>query len=307
MPIRISRNGRATRLNDAGNDCDRRGDIDAALALYAEAARAQPLWAVPWFNRGLVFKYAGDWAASLEANEQALRRDPAHQGAIWNVGIAATALGRWDVARAMWQRYGIQLKPAESTESECAFGPYTTPIRVSLKGAPEVVWTDRIDPARAIIRSIPTPESGRRYGDLVLHDGAPNGYRRVGQREAAVFDELAVIEASAYETWELELRGVAPDAAADLVQQLAGADVPAEDWGSSLHLLCRACSEGRPDDDPGHDHGATLAPPDALIIGLALQAPTDAERVRSLVLAWPGAQIVRLAPALIAAPEEVVA
>ncbi|MDO5693438.1 MAG: tetratricopeptide repeat protein [Pseudomonadota bacterium] len=290
MPKRISRNGRAARLNEQANACKNGGDEAAALDLYAQAARVQPLWAAPWFNIGLIHKYRGDWAASLSANQEALRRDPEHEGAIWNAGIAATALGQWRLARAMWRRYGIDMA---DSDAPCDMGASLTPIRVNPREAPEVLWADRIDPARAIIRSIPTEAAQRRYGDLLLHDGAPNGYRRLHGQEMAVFDELQVLAPSAFATWELQVEGLDAEQADALAQRFTDADVPAENWSTSLHLLCRACSEGRPDDDPGHAHPPATGAADAVVtLGLALHDSADAAgTVNALMAAMPGARV----------------
>ena len=43
-----------------------------------------------------------------------------------------------------------------------------------------------------------------------------------------------------------------PEAVADLIAFLGEHGVPAEDWSSSVRMLCKACSEGRPHD--AHDH-----------------------------------------------------
>ncbi len=306
MPIRISRNGRATRLNDQANAAMDCGDTEAAATLYAQAANAQPRWPAPWFNLGLIHKYGGDWAASLHANQQALQRDPAHQGAIWNAGIAATALGQWRQARAMWRRYGIDMADSdEPTEMP----PTLTPIRIAPQQQPEVVWAHRIDPARALIRSVPTASSGRRYGDLLLHDGAPKGYRRVNGRELAVFDELQVLKPSDYATWELQVQHIDAEQTTALIQRLVDADLPAEDWGTSLRVLCKACSEGRPDDDPGHDHGAMREDADdTVILGVALhQHDADEAQVRALVGDLPQVVITHWACVLPAGAAEALA
>ncbi len=74
------------------------GDEEGALQAYAEASRPVPTGPC-WYNAGLIHKYRGDWAASLEANARAVRCDPGNEGAVWNLGIAATALGDWATAR----------------------------------------------------------------------------------------------------------------------------------------------------------------------------------------------------------------
>lgn len=292
MPIRISRNGRAARLNEQANELGSAGDTDGARALYLQAASAQPQWAVPWFNLGLLHKYRGEWQPSLDANQAALARDPSHEGAIWNAGIAATALGQWRLARGLWRRYGIDM--ADSDEP-AAFAPSLTPIRVHPAQAPEVVWADRIDPARAVVRSVPTAASGRRYGDLLLHDGAPNGYRRLRGRDLAVFDELQVLAPSDYETWVLEVEHLHTDQADALAQRLVDADLPAENWTTSLHALCKACSEGRPGDDPAHKHAPADGPAaTSVTLGLAVRHGVAAgEQVRAWLGDWPQAAIVR--------------
>jgi len=292
MPIRISRNGRAARLNKRANELGDEGDADGARALYLQAANVQPQWAVPWFNLGLLHKYQSEWQASLDANQAALARDPSHEGAVWNAGIAATALGHWRLARSLWRCYGIDM--ADSDEP-AAFAPSLTPIRVAPAHAPEVVWADRIDPARAVIRSVPTAASGRRYGDLLLHDGAPNGYRRWRDRDLAVFDELQLLAPSDYETWVLEIEHIDTDQADALVQHLADADLPAEHWTASLRALCKACSEGRPDDDSGHDHGpAEGAVADTAVLGVAVRRGAQGrDKVQALVGRFPLAVIFR--------------
>jgi hypothetical protein len=108
----------------------------------------------------------------------------------------------------------------------------------------------RIDPARARIESIPTPESGRRYKDLLLHDGEPRGKRAYGEQLLSVFDELAVLEPSPFETWGVDL--VAPSEAdlEELFRSVArGCDAALEDWTASLEIICKRCSEGVP-----HEH-----------------------------------------------------
>jgi tetratricopeptide (TPR) repeat protein len=170
-----------------GKRRDDEGDQDGALEAYAQASAIHPGWAVPWYNTGLIHKYRGEWAASLQANARAVQCEPGNEGALWNLGIAATALGDWTTARRAWRQYGIGIPEGEGPVD---YFVGLTPIRVHGDEGTEVVWADRIDPARAILRNVPTPACGHRYGDLVLHDGAPNGYRLRGEREMAVFDAL---------------------------------------------------------------------------------------------------------------------
>lgn len=277
MPIRLGKAGKATAFNELGRRRDDEGDQDGALQAYAQASAVHPYWAAPWYNAGLIHKYRGEWAASLQANARAVQCEPGNQGAIWNLGIAATALGDWATARRAWRQYGIGIPDGEGPID---FFVGLTPIRVHGDEASEVVWADRIDPARAILRSVPTPASGHRFGDLVLHDGAANGYRMRGEREVPVFDALELIAPSDFATYEVSVEGATSEQIDALIRRFEAADASAENWTTSMQILCRACSEGRPYGE-GHDHGpeempGTLGP---WRLGIAARGEEAAHRV----------------------------
>ena len=80
------------------------------------------------------------------------------------------------------------------------------PIRLAERGGGEVVWSKRIDPARAVLANVPLPTSGHRCGDVVLHDGAANGYRLLRGKEVPVFDALACLQPSIFSTFIAEVQ-----------------------------------------------------------------------------------------------------
>ncbi|GER15741.1 tetratricopeptide repeat protein [Variovorax boronicumulans] len=280
MPIRLGKAGKATAFNELGRERDDAGDQDGALAAYAQASAIHPYWSAPWYNAGLIHKYRGDWAASLQANARAVQCEPGNEGALWNLGIAATALGDWPTARRAWRQYGIGIPDGEGPVD---YFVGLTPIRVHGDEASEVVWADRIDPARAILRNVPTPASGHRYGDLVLHDGAANGYRRRGEREVPVFDALALIAPSDHATYEVFVEEVQAEAIDALVRRFEEAGLSAENWTSSMQVLCKACSEGRPDDQHNHAPGEPPAAEGPWHLGIAAREEAAA---RGLLDAW---------------------
>jgi hypothetical protein len=240
-------NWAARLLNESGRGWQDRGHPGVARAAYAAAALLAPSWSVPWFNRGLVAKRQRRWPDSLAFNRRAAELDPDDPPAWWNLGIAATAVGQWETARIAWSRYGIHIPPGEGP-IEMDLGH--VPIRLAPATQPEVVWCRRIDPARAVVLSIPTAESGRGCGDLILHDGEPKGSRLLGGREVPVFEELAVLAPGTRHTFVAEVRAPGPTDLAELEDAPDGAPVAVEDWSGSLRMLCKQCSEGA----VGHAH-----------------------------------------------------
>jgi hypothetical protein len=219
-----------------------------AVPHYLKARDLSPNWWMPWANLAVAYKHVGAFhecqAACLRALE--LNRDKAGTGTLWNLAVAATALGDWERARWAWTECGIAI-PAGQGPIDMPIG--TTPIRVSVKESPEVVWTTRIDPARAIIENIPFASSGRRYRDLLLHDGEPRGYRYYDERKLSVFDELALLEPSPYGTWRVFVHAPTENDIDALVDTFLELDGALEDWTGSREILCKQCSEGEP-----HEH-----------------------------------------------------
>jgi hypothetical protein len=276
----VEANGRGLEASDAGRH-------DEAIREYLEAARLDPSWAEPWFNLGIQYKQDRRWRECLDASARALALDPAKRPAAWNLGIAATALGEWAEARRAWSAYGIDVPDGEGPLA-MDLGPVA--IRVGGDEAPEVVWCDRIDPARARIVTVPMSESGRCFGDVVLHDGAPNGHRMLGKREVPVFDELELLVPSRVSTWRVD---VTVPAEADRDALMAGferRDVAAEDWTTMVRILCKRCSEGNPDlPAEQHDPGCGRRPGDGdgwKPAHLVAAAAEDGEVVRAVLAEW---------------------
>ena len=181
---RFSKRRRASRANELGLQLRRSQQLAAAIHEYERAIRIDPTWAVPFYNLGLLHKYEGDWALSLEANLRATELDPSDQAGWWNLGIAATALERWDVARFAWRGAGVKDVPDGAGPVDLPCGQ--TPVRLNPEGDAEVVWCQRLDPARARIESIPLTDYC--FGDIVLNDGAAVGYRMLGDEKVPVFN-----------------------------------------------------------------------------------------------------------------------
>ncbi|HEU4851851.1 MAG TPA: tetratricopeptide repeat protein [Telluria sp.] len=239
---------RARKLAEEAAALKDAGDIDGAIAKYREAIRFNPTDA--WlYNLALIHKYRGEWREAFDLNRRAYELDPEEEATRWNLGIAATALRDWTTAREMWTRCGMKLAAGDGPVDD-DFG--STPVRLNPDGDAEVVWARRLGPVRARITSVPLPESGFRYHDIVLHDGAAVGYRMSGEVEKPVFNVLELFEASTFGTWRLDVVAQSEQALDAMAELCSGHGIELDDW-TGMRYLCRQCSEGHPHDEHDHD------------------------------------------------------
>src|SRR5262249_24243353 len=139
----MTKRDKAAGINQQALELQERGQLKEAVKLYQKAAALDPRWAVPLYNLGLLFKNQHKWATSLKYNRRATELDPQNEASWWNLGIAATALGRWELARSAWRAYGIDIPNGSGPiDFPCGYGP----IRLNPKGDGEVVWAYRLDP-----------------------------------------------------------------------------------------------------------------------------------------------------------------
>jgi hypothetical protein len=256
------------------------GRYEDAGELLTRAADLEPWLSESWLNLALLHKFRHDWEQARAAGLRAVALLEKDAGAPdwWNVGIAATALQDWPLARRAWQAYGLRVPgsghghgPGSPSGSDEPLGMNLggAAVRLSPDGEAEVVWGRRLDPARVEVLNIPLPSSGRRWGEVVLHDGAPRGERTTagvpsGGRPAVypVFDEIELWAPSSVPTWVVLIEAATQTDRDALERLAADAGYAAEDWSSSVRLLCRACSESRMPSEEGdglavhdpHDH-----------------------------------------------------
>ncbi|MBM5572039.1 MULTISPECIES: hypothetical protein [Deefgea] len=221
-------------------------DDDEALAeqhfLAALAIDEQD--AVTNYDLALLYKYQSRWVESLRYNRRAAELNPEDEAAWWNLGIAATALSDWATAALAWEFFGVTLDASTGLAPDLKLG--SIPVRITQGDQVEVLWANRLDPARAQIVSVPMPDCGVRYHDIVLIDGAPRGTRELNGQQVPVFDWLEFWQRSNYSTYVLEANIPDELAVHTLDKLIKNLELAVEDWASNLRLLCKACSEGTP-------------------------------------------------------------
>ena len=235
------------------------------------------------YMQGLTAKNRLDWHTALAADLRAIECAEAFdEAAHWNAAIAATALHDWHTARRMWAACGIPIPEGEG-EIRADFG--IAAIRLNPWADGETVYACRIDPVRARIINVPLPESGWRFGDIALHDGAPTGTRDDGQGgEVHIFNAFECWRPSETPTHTAFVRCPAAADAHALTELLEQHGWTAEDWTHSLHYLCLRCSYGIP-----HEH--TDAAP-------SVEQADTWQTERSIGITAPAAQSAELETAL---------
>jgi hypothetical protein len=244
---------------------DEEGLHDDAATAYEELLRLEPRHAPAWFNLSLIHKQSHRWPELMACCRRVLALDPSDEGARWNLGIAATALRDWPAARAAWRAYGLTM-PVGEGPPDLNYG--LTPIRLNPADAAEVVWCRRVDPARAVVESVPFPDSRHRWHDVLLHDGEPRGERTLSGQPVPVFDELERWEPSDTPTLTVALEAPDREAVEALVEVVRESGWAAEDWSSSVRMLCQECSRSRVEGEGAaastwqtHRHVGIAAPP----------------------------------------------
>lgn len=256
--------GNALRLCGPEHGAMAKGALEHALSF-------DPNRGAWWLNLGLLHKSAGEWEEALKAFQQACLLLGNHKAALWNIVIAATALGKGSVAAEALSALGIK---AQVNDSGMPFvdGVPDCQLRVATRGTGrgvgqqvpdqavsfEVVWASPLSPVHGVVQTPTSREASVDYGDLVLWDAAPVSVDRDGERPVPRFPILAVLKRGR----ERRFPFVAMQKAQGGVESLRTA-LP-EDALLFVHRervehVCAHCAlggalEGAPSDHAGHDN-----------------------------------------------------
>lgn len=225
------------------------------------------------YMRGLAHKYMLDWPVSLRHNLRAIElSDKESEAEHWNAAIAATALADWPQVRTLWSACGIGV-PEGDGAIEGDYG--VAVVRLNPWHGGETVYMRRIDPVRARLLNVPLPESGHRFGDILLHDGAATGHRMDGERRVPVFNELVRLVPSDFRTFVVFVSCQSREDLQPLLDATAPGIGYAEDWTDSVQFYCLRCSFGAPHQ---HDRPAE-AWQTSRNLGIAAQSRKSVEKL----------------------------
>jgi tetratricopeptide (TPR) repeat protein len=275
-------------LHDEAYEAMDRGELDQASRLFEALLEHDPGNPGYHYMRGLAHKYQMDWATSLHHNLQAIElEDENNEAQHWNAAIAATALGEWAQARKLWTACGIRLPDGEGP-IDADFG--VAVVRLNPWHGGETVFMRRIDPVRGRLLNVPLPESGHRFGDIVLHDGARTGGRLDGEHEVPVFNELQRLVPSSFQTY-VAFVGCERREDLEALRKTTGPGIGhSEDWTDGIVYYCMRCSYSTPHrHDTAMDHDGWQ--PDRNL-GIAAQSRLAVEKLlHNWASAAPGRRI----------------
>jgi hypothetical protein len=234
---------RAKSADKRGSEALDSGRFDDAVEAFTEAIRHTPASSAMWFNLGLAHKFRRDWPASLEANVRSAELEAGNKEALWNAGVAATAIRDWERAAWAWDTLGF---PHGEKPGPPHMNYVLAPVRLNPDpdGGGEVIWGWRIDPCRIRIHNVPFAESGHRWDDVVLHDVVPRGERHLNGRTYSVFDELLRMDPSPHQTHRVDLFCPTEADSEALAALFYDNGLGAEDWTTKVQWLCATCSVG---------------------------------------------------------------
>jgi len=230
------------------------GRLDDAAAALERALELEERGA--WrFELGLVHKQARDWSAALGASRRAREALPDDRGVLFNLAIAATALGEGAAAAEAWRAASI---PAEVREGSLPFVPDLPPAQVRLPtlgsghvdavvpdhaAGFETVWVQPLSPCHGVVRTPTHREAVADFGDVVLWDPAPV---QVVERDGAPvprFPLLGVLRRGD----ERRLRFVALQQREGQVEAIGAAlgdGVVLYPHGERVEVVCPRCAAG---------------------------------------------------------------
>ena len=220
---------------------DQSGDIYNAIKLYKRVIKLEEQWPLPYFRLQAIYKSRQEWKPTYHYTKRALALDPMHSDVWWDLGIAATALKKWRIARNVWSKFNIPPTFPKNTREVCA-------IYLPNGNQFELIWARPLCPARAEIISIPQPASGRRYKDLIYYDRMQlKGHTIAGNRKMPVFAFLGHCKHSNYETFSCQLYTNKERDLQSLEALCVEAGCGFENWSNSALSFSPGVLEGIPE------------------------------------------------------------
>ncbi len=213
---------------------DHRGDVYNAAKLCRRLAKLAPDWSAPFAFLGQMYRSRNEWKPTLHYCLKAVENNPFDEKVWETLGLAATVLGEWEVARYAWNQLGFQFK---NSDLELHLDLGVVPVRLNPRTQPEIVVARRIDPVRAMVESIPQPSSGRRYKDLILIENRPNGRLFFQNSALQVHEEVELLKQSPWRTFATTLHTNSLEDVDTLAKLCLEAELGFDNWSNAARFF----------------------------------------------------------------------
>lgn len=288
--------GNALRLLGPKRHADALAALERALALDPQRGE----WHA---DVALLHKHARDFARCLEASRRARALLGDRRPVLWNLAIAATAVGAGREAAEAWRALGMD---AKAGEGELPFVEGLEPVQVRLPTlgpghalAPlvpdeaagfEIVWAQPLSPCHGVIRTPTFREAIADFGDVVLWDGAPVSVVERDGRPLPRFPLLGVLKSGDERRFRFLALQQKPEDVARLGEALPEGVVLYQ-HGERVETVCPRCAAGqtlvRHEHLPAEEHRIAfgkIVVPVSLELGAFEHALEDARRRQPGVL-----------------------
>ncbi|WP_373974549.1 hypothetical protein NT239_13060 [Chitinibacter sp. SCUT-21] len=219
-----------TELKSAAHAAWEDGDLAAAEQHFLAALAIDEQDAQTHYDLALLYKNSepSNWTKAQQHNARALEIKPDDEAAWWNLGIAATANQDWASAAQAWAKFGHHYSADELAGLQS--GTERIAIRIRVGKHQEVIFGQRIDPARALVSGVPLPDLEIGHGDILLLDGVPRGAREVDGVSYPVYEVLERIYQHTAATYVIEAEVPDETAQDTLFKVAAEAKLPVADF-----------------------------------------------------------------------------
>ena len=265
--------GEAQRLYRIGRQYEQLDDVYHAVKLYKKAMKVAPSWGRPCFRLSLIYKGRKEWKPTFYYSRKAVDCNVENKEAWWNLGLAATVLQHWEVVQEAWKILGYSLWQK----------PRMLPIEIATQNFREVIWTRQLDMVRARIESIPHPFSGRRYGEIILHERKAVGNMVVGKKTTPIYKEVQRLERSFFDTYSVLLH-TAERKDIELLDKLClDADLGFDNWSNSNELHLNKHRTSQPEYYMNRSFENNTPEQEYSVIGMAAKDPNA---IREVLETW---------------------
>lgn len=198
------------------------GDVYHATKLYKRVIKLAPDWVDAYAALGSIYFWRKEWKPCFHYCKKAVAIQPDLRDSWWQLGMAAYALKKPRLARSVWAKFGM-LEIARQPEG----------LRLVYNNTFEILWMQAVNASAARIMSIPHPDSGFRFRDLVLYNRQLIGHHIVAQKRVPVYDEMGVFKRSPYDTYSCLIHHVTEEQIKQLEKLCYDARLGFEVWSNA--------------------------------------------------------------------------